>query len=398
MRLASLTTYLCDAYRTNWVFVRLETDDGLVGWGEATLEYREHTVEAALRALEPSLAGRDLEDIQGWWQDAYRDAYWRGGAVLTSALSGIEMALWDLKGKLLGVPVHQLLGGTVRTEVECYANAWFAGARTAAEFAERARDAVEWGYRAVKWDPFGSAFRTVDRGELRSALAVVDAVAEAVGDDAGLIVEAHGRFEVPTALRVARALEPFDLLWLEEPLIPGNTAALAEVRAATSTPIGVGERLYTRWDFREVFDARAADVVQPDVSHVGGIWEARTVASLAELWQVGFAPHNPSGPIANAATLQLAACVPNFTLLETMATDVPWRADVVVSEPSITHGRAPIPTAPGLGVELDAEALTRFPYVRHDLRHYTGALTEIRPEDSVGRHEMPAPSLTGSPS
>ncbi|WP_420111049.1 galactonate dehydratase [Pseudactinotalea sp.] len=387
MKLASLTTYVCDAYRTNWVFVRLETEDGLVGWGEATLEYREHTVEAALHALEPSVAACDLNDIQSWWQHAYRDAYWRGGVVLTSALSGIEMALWDLKGKALGVPVHQLLGGAVRREVDCYANAWFAGARSAAEFAERARAAVDWGYRALKWDPFGSAFRTLDRGELRQALEVVDAVAAAVGDDADLIIEAHGRFEVPTALRIARALEEYEVLWLEEPLIPGNAAALAQVRQATSTPIGTGERMTTRWDFREVIDAGAADVLQPDVSHVGGIWEARMVAGLAEMAQIGFAPHNPSGPVANAATLQLAACVPNFGLLETMATDVPWRSEIVISEEPVRSGRAAIPTAPGLGIELDADALARFPYVRHDLRHYTGALTEIRPVGAVARHD-----------
>ncbi len=388
MRLRSMTTYVCDAYRTNWVFVRLETDDGRYGWGEATLEYREHVVAEAIRYLENGLADVELHDIQAWWQRAYRDAYWRGGAVLTSALSAVEMALWDLKGKALGVPVHQLLGGAVRQDVECYANAWFAGASTPAEFAQRARTAVDWGYRALKWDPFGSAFRSLDRAELRDALAVVEAVATEVGHDASLIVEAHGRFEMPTALRVARALEPFDLLWLEEPLIPGNLANAAELRSATATPIGLGERLYTRWDFVEVFQRHAADVVQPDVSHVGGIWEARAVATIAEMWQIPFMPHNPSGPVAHAATLQLAGCIPNFGLLETMATDVPWRRDVVIDEPPIIAGRATIPDRPGLGVELDLEAMSRHPYVRHDLRHYSGDLTRIRPEDAVGLHEQ----------
>lgn len=389
MRLRELTVYICDAYRTNWVFVRIDTDEGLHGWGEATLEYREHTVEAALHALESGLRGRDLGDIQAWWQDAYRDAYWRGGAVLTSALSAVEMALWDLKGKALGVPVHQLLGGAVRTEVECYANAWFAGAKTTEEFADRAVEAAEWGYRALKWDPFGSAFRTLTTGELTAAVDQVAAVAAAVAGRADVIVEAHGRFELPTARRVAAALEPLDVLWLEEPLIPGNVANSAALRATTSTPLSLGERLYTRWDFREVFDRGAADVVQPDVSHAGGIWEARTIAALAELWQVSFAPHNPSGPVANAATLQLAACTPNFTLLETMATDVPWRRDIVSEEPTIDRGRAEIPTSPGLGVELDTAALARFPYVRHDLRHYSGTLTDIRPpSDSLRRDEV----------
>ncbi|GAB3600458.1 mandelate racemase/muconate lactonizing enzyme family protein [Microbacterium tumbae] len=367
------------------MFVRIETEEGVRGWGEATLEYREQAVEAAVLALEAGLRDRDLSDIQGWWQDAYRDAYWRGGAVLTSALSAVEMALWDLKGKALGVPVHQLLGGAVRSEVDCYANAWFAGARAPEEFADKAVEAVEHGYRALKWDPFGSAFRTLGASELRASMRVVEAVAAAIGDRAEVIIEAHGRFELPAARRIAAALEPIDPLWLEEPLIPGNLANAARLREATSTPLSLGERLYTRWDFREVFGAGAADVVQPDVSHAGGIWETRTIAALAELWQVSFAPHNPSGPIANAATLQLAACTPNFTLLETMATDVPWRKEIVVEEPEIRHGRAEIPQRPGLGVELDLEALERFPYVRHDLRHYSGALTDIRPADADRR-------------
>lgn len=386
MKLRSLTTYICDAYRTNWVFVRLETDDGIEGWGEATLEYREHTVEAALLALRHGLAGRDLGNIQGWWQDAYRDAYWRGGPVLTSALSAIEMALWDIKGKALGVPVYELLGGKLRPSVECYANGWFAGAKSPEAFAEKARDAVAWGYRALKWDPFGSAFRTLTRPALRDALAVVEAVADAVEGKADIIIEAHGRFELPAARRIAAALEPYGVLWLEEPLIPGNLANYVSLRAGTSTPISLGERLYTRWDFREVFASGCADVVQPDVSHAGGIWETRTIASLAELWQVSFAPHNPSGPVANAATLQLAACTPNFTYLETMATDVPWRREIADESWVLTDGTVRIPDTPGLGVQIDPDAIARHPYVRHDLRHYTGALTEIRPHDEVAQH------------
>ncbi|TMR12785.1 galactonate dehydratase [Nonomuraea turkmeniaca] len=386
MKLRSLTTYICDAYRTNWVFVKLQTDEGIEGWGEATLEYREHTVEAALRVLENGLTGRGLGNIQGWWQDAYRDAYWRGGPVLTSALSAIEMALWDIKGKALGVPVYDLLGGKLRSSVECYANGWFAGAKRPEEFAEKARETVEWGYRALKWDPFGSAFRTLSPSALRTAMTVVEAVAEAVDGKADIIVEAHGRFELPAATQIAGALEQIGVLWLEEPLIPGNLANYAALKERTSTPISLGERLYTRWDFREVFDRRCADVVQPDVSHVGGIWEARTIASLAELWQVSFAPHNPSGPVANAATLQLAACTPNFTYLETMATDVPWRAEIACEDADVTNGLARIPERPGLGVQIDPDAISRYPYVRHDLRHYSGALTEIRPDTEVALH------------
>ena len=383
MKLKHLKTYICDAYRTNWVFVKIETDSGHHGWGEATLEYREHTVAQAIQELERGLAERDLNDIEAWWQDAYRDAYWRGGPVLSSALSAVEMALWDIKGKALGVPVYQLLGGKVRSSVPCYANAWFAGAKEPAEFANKAAEAVAMGYKALKWDPFGSAFRALSGSELRKSLDVVDAVCAAVGTSAGVIIEAHGRFELPTARKIARALEDYDILWLEEPLIPGNLENSARLRAETRTPLSLGERLYTRWDFREVFEKGCADFIQPDVSHAGGIWELRKIAAIAEMWQIGFCPHNPSGPVANASTLQLAACTPNFSYLETMATDVAWRAEVASETCRLVDGEMTISDAPGLGVEINEEALARFPYEAHDLRHYTGALTEIRPPDAA---------------
>ncbi|MDO7880613.1 mandelate racemase/muconate lactonizing enzyme family protein [Salinibacterium soli] len=394
MRLRALTTYLCDAYRTNWVLVKLETEDGLHGWGEATLEYKEHAVEQAILVLEASLRGRDLGDIQGWWQEAYRDAYWRGGAVLTSALSAIEMALWDLKGKAAGMPVHGLLGGAARADIPCYANGWFAGARSPREFADKAVEAAEWGYRAIKWDPFGSAFRSLTAAELAASMRVVEAVASAVEGRAEIIIEAHGRFELPTAQRIAHALEGVDVLWLEEALIPGNLANYSRLKERTTTPLSLGERLYTRWDFREVFESGCADFVQPDVSHAGGIWETRMIGALAELWQVGFAPHNPSGPVANAATLQLAACSPNFSYLETMATDVPWRGEIATESSVIAHGVARVSDAPGLGVEIDEAALAGHPFVRHDLRHYSGALTDIRPADQAARHDTSHEGMT----
>jgi galactonate dehydratase len=392
MKLRRLTTHICDAFRTNWVFVKIETTDGIVGWGEATLEYREHTIDWALRELERGLQERDLENIEAWWQDAYRDAYWRGGPVLTSALSAVEMALWDIQGKALGVPVHRLLGGKVRTDVPCYANAWFAGASEPAEFAGKAKEAVAMGYKALKWDPFGAAFRTLSAPEMRKALTVIEAVTTAVGDTARIMIEAHGRFELPAARRIARALEDYDVHWLEEPLIPGNLENYARLRQETRTPLSLGERLYTRWDFREVFEKGCADFIQPDVSHAGGIWELRKIGALAEMWQIGFCPHNPSGPAANAATLQLAACTPNFEFLETMATDVPWRKEVAEEACRFVDGQMSIPDAPGLGVEINEQAMARFPYQVHDLRHYTGALTHIRPPDAAATFATKEPS------
>ncbi|MFA6959850.1 MAG: galactonate dehydratase [Opitutaceae bacterium] len=383
MKLTALKTYICDAYRTNWCFVKIETDSGHHGWGEATLEYREPTVIQAVQELERGLRGRDLDNIEAWWQDAYRDVYWRGGPVLMSALSAVEMALWDIKGKALGVPVYQLLGGKVRDAVPCYANGWFANAKTPAEFAACAKKAVTLGYKALKWDPFGAVFRTISAQGLRDSLAVIEAVKSAVGTSAELLIEGHGRFELPAARRIAKALEAYDVQWFEEPLIPGNLENYARLRHETRTPISMGERLYTRWDFREVFERGCADFIQPDVSHAGGIWELRKIAAMAEVAQVAFCPHNPSGPIANAATLQLAACTPNFLYLETMATDVPWRSEVARETCKLVNGEMTIPTTPGLGIEIKEEALAAHPYQVHELRHYTGALTAIRPPDAT---------------
>lgn len=385
MQLVELKTYLVDAFRTNWVFVKIVSDSGDVGWGEATLEYREHTVAQAIDELARGLSGRELDNINAWFGDAYRDAYWRGGPVLTSALSAVEMALWDLKGKALGVPVHQLLGGPVRDEIPCYANAWFSGARTADDFGQAAVEAVSRGYAALKWDPFGSAFRSMSLAEIRQSLTVVDRVRDAVGDSVELIIEGHGRFDVITARRIGRELAKFDILWFEEPLIPGNIRQYVELRREIDTPVSLGERLYTKWDFRELFDLGGVDVVQPDVSHCGGISELRQIATMAELSHQWCCPHNPSGPVANAATVQLAAVMPNCPYLETMATDVPWRSELVVESCRVKDGKMTISNEPGLGIEVNEDRLADYPYQVHDLRHYQGTLTDIRPTTATFR-------------
>ena len=382
MKVTCLETHICHAYRTNWVFVRVHTDDGVYGVGEATLEYREHAVVAALKELEPLLQRTDPRDIERFWHDAYRDSYWRSGPVLSSALSAVEMALWDIKGKVLGVPVYELLGGKVRDRVPCYANGWFAPAKTPEEFAEKARLAIDKGYAALKWDPFGAAWLTLSRPELTRALDCVAAVKDAVGDAADIIIEAHGRFNVPTALRVAQALAPFDPLWFEEPLPPENLEGLAELKRRVAVPISAGERLYSRWQYKSLFELGAADVVQPDVSHAGGIGELKKIAAMAEVRHLAFCPHNPSGPVAHAATLQLAACCPNFWLLETMSADVPWRKDICTESVRFEDGEMGIPHAPGLGVEIVPEAIEKHPYERRELRHFRGDLTDIRPPDA----------------
>lgn len=383
MKIESIETHICHAYRTNWVFVRVLTDvDGLYGVGEATLEYKEHTVAQACHELEPIFVGQDPHHIEALWHKAYRDAYWRGGPVLMSALSAIEMALWDIKGKDLGVPVYQLLGGKVRDGISCYANAWFAPAKTPDEFALKATMAVEQGFKALKWDPFGAAYLQIGREQLHQAMACIEAVHDAIRGRADIIIEAHGRFDIPTAVRIGRLLEPFDILWLEEPIPPQNLEGLAEVKKRVSIPIAAGERLYNRWDFRTLFTLGAADFIQPDVSHVGGISEAKKVAAMAEAYHIPICPHNPSGPVANAATLQLAACIPNFYLLETMSSDVPWRGAIADEEVVFKDGDMMIPDKPGLGIDINIREIKKHPYQFKGLRHYEGTLTDVRPDDA----------------
>jgi galactonate dehydratase len=383
VKIAAVETHICHCYRANWVFVRVLTDEGLHGVGEATLEMRELTVARAVHELEGNLIGRDPHDIEGIWHESYRDSYWRGGPVLMTALSGVEMALWDLKGKTLGVPVWQLMGGRCRDRVPCYANGWFSPARTPDEFAEKARVAADRGFTGLKWDPFGKAYRTITKAELRRALACVQAVAEATGGETDLLIEGHGRFDVPTAVRIAHALEDFDITWFEEPIMPDHPEGMAELVRRSRVPVAGGERLYSRWDARTYLELACADILQPDVSHVGGMGELKKIAAMAESHSRAVCPHNPIGPVANAATLQLAASVPNFWLLETMSTDVPWRRDVTTESVRFEDGCMLIPDAPGLGLDLNLDAIAAHPYEARALRHYTGAVTEIRPADAV---------------
>lgn len=389
MKITGIETYICHAYRTNWVFVKVLTNiDGLHGVGEATLEYKEHTVAQACKELERTLIGKDPHRIEEIWHNAYRDAYWRGGAVLMSALSAIEMALWDIKGKDLGVPVYQLLGGKVRESIPCYANGWFAPAKTPDEFAEKAKQAVAQGFKGLKWDPFGSSYLQIERKQLNEAIACVGAVYDAVKDSADIIIEGHGRFDIPTAVRVGQALGDFDILWFEEPIPPQNLEGLAEVKRRVNVPISAGERLYNRWEFRSLFELKAADFIQPDVSHAGGIMELKKIAAMAEAYHIPICPHNPSGPIANAATLQLAACVPNFYLLETMSSDVPWRKSISTEEVKFENGEMFISDKPGLGIDINIEEIKKHPFEPKELRHYKGTLTDIRPADAESYFEI----------
>lgn len=382
MKVTDIKTFVVDCFRTNWVFIKVYTDEGIDGVGEATLEYKEKALLGAVDHIRDYLIGKNPLDIEKHFHTIYRDAYWRGGAVLMSALSAVEMALWDILGKSLNTPVYQLLGGRIRDQVRIYVNGWFSGAKDPHDFAQKAKIAVERGVTAMKWDPFGKSYLEISNQDLDVALECVAAVREAVGSNVDLLIEGHGRFNVPTAIKIAKELEQFKPMFFEEPTPPDNLEALKAVRDKSPIAIAAGERLYTLKSYKDLFELRAADYIQPDISHAGGIMELKKIAAVSDAYYIPFAPHNPSGPVANAATLQLAACCPNFSILEIMFSDVPWRKDVTNELLEYQDGLIQIPSKPGLGIEINEDECMKHPYQMHNLRHYTGALTDIRPTET----------------
>jgi galactonate dehydratase len=343
-----------------WLFVRVETDQGLVGVGEGTTT-EPFMAAGVLRRLAPTLVGRDPSRIQEIWQRTY--TAWfnvRGGPLLLAALSGVEHALWDIRGKAAGMPVHELLGGKLRDRVPVYANhMFFGGLSDATAYGERAAEAVERGYRAVKIDPFGAVRGDIDLAELRRVCGMVRAVRDAIGPDRELAIDTHAKFSTAGIIRVARALEEFDPYFIEEPVPPENLDALRKVRAAISPRIATGERIYTKWGYQALLAAQAAEIVQVDVAHCGGILEARFIAAMAESHYVQLAPHSWYGPVSLAASLQLDATIPNLLVQETPVPHrmPPQQRDLLRSPLEVVDGQMTVPTGPGLGIELDEDVL-----------------------------------------
>ena len=383
MKIKEIKTYSVNCYRTNFVFVKITTDEGIEGVGEATLEYKENALIGAIEDLKRYLIGKDPLTIEKHYHEIYRGSYWRLGPVLMSALSGVEMAMWDIAGKYYNTPVYNLLGGKCRDKVKIYVNGWFAGAKTPKEFGEKAKAVLDKGVRALKWDPFGKSYMNISNKELDVALECIGAVRDAVGNDFDILIEGHGRFNIQSAVKVAKAIEQFNPVMFEEPIPPDNYDALADVRRKSPVAIGAGERALTRYNYRDIFEKRAVDFVQPDVSHVGGIFESKKIAAMAEAYYLPYAPHNPSGPVANAATLQLGACCPNFYILEIMLSDVPWRKELTDENLDYSDGFITIPEGPGLGISINEENLSKYPMnTDYWLRHYDGTLTDIRPPEA----------------
>ena len=367
-----------------WLFLKVTTTEGRVGWGEPIVEGRADTVAAAVEELASYVEGHPANRIEDLWQVLYRGGFYRGGPVLMSALAGIDQALWDLKGRRLGVPVHELLGGAVRDRMKVYC--WVGGDRPEG-VAAAAREKVAAGYQAVKmnataemdWIDTPAAVDTVGRR--------VAAVREAVGDKVGVGVDFHGRVRRGMAKRLVRTLEPHAPMFVEEPVLPEHNDVLPVLQRHTSIPIATGERMFSRWDFREVFEDRSVDVIQPDLSHAGGISEGRKIAAMAEAYDVALAPHCPLGPISFAAALQLDFACLNAVIQET-SLNIHYNegADLLdyLSTPDVfafEDGFVDRPTEPGLGIEVDEDTVRAQAETGHDWKNPIwraddGSLTE----------------------
>jgi galactonate dehydratase len=366
MRITGISTHVAGTPWRNLTFVQVHTDEGLVGVGEARmLNHTDALIGYLAEAEVNHIKGSDPFDIEDLVHRMKYGDYGRAGEIVMSGIACVEMACWDIVGKALGQPVWRLLGGKVRNRIKAYANGWYTVERTPEAFHEAAKEVVEHGYQALKFDPFGSGTMELDHAETMRSIGLVEAVRDAVGDEAELLVEMHGRFSPATAIRLAGLLAPFQPSWLEEPCPPENLKALAKVSAHTDLPIATGERIHDRIEFRELFELQAVDIIQPDISHIGGIAETRKLAATAETHYVMVAPHNVGGPVLTAANLHLAACTPNFKIQENF-NDFADSAikGVAPGLPEVVDGYFALPETPGLGVELDLDALAEFPRQR----------------------------------
>lgn len=381
MKITGINLYIVPP---RWLFLEMETDEGITGWGEPVIEGRAATVKAAVQELERYLIGNDPMKIEDIWQAMYRTGFYRGGPEVMSAIAGIDQALWDIKGKYYNAPIYDLLGGKCRDKLRVYS--WVGGDRPN-DLERGVKTLWESGCTAVKMNGTEEMHYIDSYEKIDEVCHRVQTIRETMGSKMDIAVDFHGRVHKTMAKVLAHALEPYHLMFIEEPVLPQNNEALREIANHTSTPIATGERMFSRWDFRPLFESGYADIVQPDLSHAGGISEVRKIAAMAEAYDVAVAPHCPLGPIALAACVQLDACTPNVFIQEqslgihyNKGTDL---LDYLV-DPSVfkfSNGFIQIPDMPGLGIEIDKERVIEAAKTGHDWknpvwRNYDGTIAE----------------------
>jgi galactonate dehydratase len=380
MKITAIETQVCHARMRNWIFIKIVTDQpGLWGWGEATLEWHTRAVVGAVEDISQLLIGEDPRRIEHLWQMMYRQHFWHGnGIVRGTAISGIDIALWDILGKIHNVPCHELWGGRVRDYIRLYCH--LGGGKMedfyetrpddAGRFGELAQRAVEDGFTAFKSMAVPETMPLEGLKPIRYAEACVKAMRDAVGEDIDIMVDCHARPSPLMGMQFAKALEPYGLYFFEEPCWPETMDDIALIQRAVKTPIASGERLVGLHAFRDLLEKRAVSVIQPDITHCGGLSEARRIATLAEAYRVAVAPHNPQGPVSTAASIELGFATPSYSICESVHNDVPWR-DEVVSEGFTVEkkGRIVRPNhKPGLGIEINEAEVKKHPFQQEVLQ------------------------------
>jgi galactonate dehydratase len=384
VKITSIETLVCHARMRNWIFVKIETDQpGLIGWGEATLEWHTRAVVGAVEDLAQLLIGEDPTRVEHLWQMMYRQHFWHGnGAVRGTAIAGIDLALWDILGKSLGVPCHHLWGGRVRDYIRLYCHLgggkmedfYDTKPEDAKRFADLARAVVADGFTAFKSMAVPEQLPLEGIAPVKYAAACVAAMREAVGDRIDIMVDCHARPSPRMGLLFAKALEPYGLYFFEEPCWPEHMDGIAEIQRAVATPIATGERLTSFYAFKELFEKRAASVVQPDITHCGGLTATRRIAAMAEAYGITVAPHNPQGPVSTAASIEFGFSTPNYLICEAVHQDVPWRDDIVNWGFRVEKkGRLVYPSErPGLGVEINEAEIAKHPFEQEVSRRSYG--------------------------
>jgi galactonate dehydratase len=371
MKIKDIQTLVVNAEMRNWVFVKIITDQDVYGWGEATVEWKTRAVVGAIEDLKPLIVGKDPRQIKQNYQIMTKHAFWKMGIIGMSAISGIEHAMWDILGKSLDTPVWQLLGGKVRDKVKIYTHlgmgdmkAVYRDTMNVTALADHAQKLVDLGYSAFKVVFIPFTHFTVTNQELKNVNLLMSSLRDKVGDDIEIMVDFHGRCgSGRSAIQYVKELEPYKPMFIEEPIQPGDTSTLLQIKESINCPLATGERLIGLQEFEPIFHLRAVDIAQPDLNHCGGLLEAKSIAAAASVANIAIAPHNPNGPIAGAAALHFASSTPNHIIQEVMDQSVPWYNDVISTSPIERKGNSwEIPSKAGLGIEVNEKEASKYPF------------------------------------